>query len=157
MENNQNVCLAALTFTIFAHRIIRFFFPRELSMAWQSVDSFATKLSQVSFLVGLFRTVFMWNELANWESIRRQFYCVWLVLLRFIVPGRLFFSFLNQLRILWITIKSLILWTLNPSFTCNVQIVESFFSSFFLLWFALEHWFSWGVIWQKQNWLMRTL
>lgn len=57
MENNQNVCLAALASTIFAHGVGSFFFPRELPMAWQSVDSFATKPSQVSFLVGLFRTV----------------------------------------------------------------------------------------------------
>jgi hypothetical protein len=57
MENNQNVCLAALASTIFAHGVGSFFFPRELPMAWQSVDSIATKPSQVSFLVGLFRTV----------------------------------------------------------------------------------------------------
>lgn len=157
MENDHNVCLMALTSTIFAHGVGSFFFPRELPMAWQSVDSIATKSVQVSFSGRLIPFCFVRNGLTNWESNRGQFYCVWLVLLRFIVPGRIFFSFLNQLRILWIAIKSLILWILNPSFTCNVQIVESFFSSFFLLWFALEHWFSWGVIWQKQNWLMRTL
>lgn len=100
MENNQNVCLAALASTIFAHGVGSFFFPRELPMAWQSVDSIATKPSQVSFLVGLFRTVFMWNELANWESIRRQFYRVWFVMIHSIVPISVHLSFLNQLKIL---------------------------------------------------------
>lgn len=47
----------ALVSTIFAHGVGSFFFPKELPMAWQSVDSIATKPSQVSFLVGLFRTV----------------------------------------------------------------------------------------------------
>ncbi|MFC2636360.1 hypothetical protein [Prevotella histicola] len=100
MENNQNVCLAALASTIFAHGVGSFFFPRELPMAWQSVDSIATKSVQVSFSGRLIPFCFVRNGFTNWESIRRQFYSVWLVLLRFIVPGRLLFSFLNQLRIL---------------------------------------------------------
>ena len=100
MENNQNVCLAALTFTIFAHRINRFFFPRELPMAWQRADSIATKCSQVSFSGRLIPYCFVRNGLTNWESIRRQFYRVWFVMIHSIVPISVHLSFLNQLKIL---------------------------------------------------------
>ena len=100
MENNQNVCLAALASTIFAHGVGSFFFPRELPMAWQSVDSIATKPSQASFSGRLIPYCFVRTELMNWESIRRQFYCVWFVMIHSIVPISVHLSFLNQLKIL---------------------------------------------------------
>lgn len=100
MENNQNVCLAALASTIFAYGVGSFCFPRELPMAWQSVDSIAKKSAQVSFSGRLIPYCFVRNELMNWESIRRQFYCVWFVMIHSIVPISVHLSLLNQLKIL---------------------------------------------------------
>lgn len=100
MENYKSVCLMALASTIFAHGVGSFFFPRELPMAWQSVDSIATKCSQVSFSDRLIPFCFVRNGLTNWESIGRQFYCVWFVMIPSIVPISVHLSFLNQLKIL---------------------------------------------------------